>query len=53
MWTNDTIGLGHALLQHHHTGILLSVVSFPFQGLLQVLLLSDSLVTVMTSMPKL
>jgi len=49
---NDTIGLGHALLQHHHTGVLLSVASFPFQGLLQALPLSDSLATVTMSMPE-
>ena len=49
---NDMIGLGHALLQHHHMGVLLSIASFPFQGLLQVLPLSGSLATVMTSMPE-
>ncbi len=46
--TNDTAGLGHALLQHHHTGVLLSVASF--QAPLQALLLSDPLAT--TSMPE-
>ena len=46
--TNDTIGLGHALLQHHHTGVLPSVASF--QGPLSALPLSDPLAS--TSMPE-
>ena len=46
--TKDTIGLGHALLQHHHTGVLPSVASF--QGPLQALPLSDPLA--MASMPE-
>ena len=46
--TSDTIGLGHALLQHHHTGVLPSVASF--QGPLLALPLSDPLA--MTSMPE-
>ncbi|KAI0302376.1 phenylalanine ammonia-lyase [Multifurca ochricompacta] len=46
--TNDTIGLGHALLQHHHTGVLPSMVSF--RGPLPALPLSDPLAT--TSMPE-
>lgn len=46
--TNHTIGLGHALIQHHHTGVLPSVESL--QGPLPALPLSDPLAA--TSMPE-
>jgi len=46
--TNDTIGLGLAILQHHNTGVLPSVSSF--QGPLPALPLSDPLAA--TSMPE-
>ncbi|KAI0317137.1 L-Aspartase-like protein [Amylostereum chailletii] len=43
--TNNTVALGHALLQHHHTGILPSVTSAP-----AVLPLSDPFAS--SSMPE-
>ncbi|KAI0000889.1 phenylalanine ammonia-lyase [Russula vinacea] len=46
--TNHTIGLGHALIQHHHTGVLPSLTSL--RGPLPALPLSDPLA--MTSMPE-
>ncbi len=46
--TNHTIGLGHALIQHHHTGVLPSLV--PFQDSLPALPLSDPLASM--SMPE-
>ena len=46
--TNHTIGLGHALIQHHHTGVLPSPASL--QGSLPALPLSDPLAA--TSMPE-
>lgn len=45
---NDAIGLGLALLQHHHSGVLPSVASF--RGPLPALPLSDPLAA--TSMPE-
>ena len=47
IWTNHTIGLGHALIQHHHT-ILPSLA--PLQDLLLALSLTNLLVII--SMPK-
>ena len=46
--TNHTIGLGHALIQHHHAGVLPSPSSL--QGPLLTLLLPDPLAA--TSMPE-
>jgi len=46
--TNHTIGLGHALIQHHHTGVLPSPASF--RDSLPALPLSDPLAA--TSMPE-
>ena len=46
--TNHMISLGHALIQHHHAGVLPS--PFSLQGLLPTLLLPDPLAA--TSMPE-
>jgi phenylalanine ammonia-lyase len=46
--TNHTIGLGHALIQHHHTGVLPSSASL--QDSLPALPLSDPLAAM--SMPE-
>lgn len=48
--TNNTIGLGLALVQHHHTGVLPSSESRRDQGVLPPLPLSDPLAA--TSMPE-